>query len=754
MTHLKVHAIRQFGRPFVLGIVACFWLLRVVPAAYGKTDPVETTIKQLSNKSPSMRGIAADTLGKMKDPRVVEPLIAALQDSDAHVREHVVIALGIIKDPRAVEALIAVLRDPVSNVRREAAASLGEMKDPRAADALIVAFKDSDVNVRGKAAEAVVSIGAPAVEPLLAALTESDANVRACAAITLGEIKDPRSVDALIATLKDADAKVRGWAAVSLGAITDHRALESLMAALKDANAGVRVYAARSLSVFKDPRAIDDLIAAFKDPEASVRGWAARGLIDIGASAVEPLSAALKDADASVRMYAALALGEVADPRSIEPLIAALKDPDQQVQQRAGSGLVAIGAPAVPLLVTAMKGSDVQIQKRAGAVLGAIGTPALDPLIAALRDPNEQVRQAAFLALGQIKDPRAGDQLVAALGDSDPGVKQMATAALAKSGMVIVDSRTLSSISSLGADLVFFTSREHPIARLSDITDPSTQFAVAEFSQRTMALRLLIWGGSGDGAATAAGGGYSGTGVQFGANGTMRPLGDTYQSAEGTTLMGIGDEAFGSLFQKHPQLRLFVATRGTGGIEAITSTGGGMKVRFVEDTSAGVRQTAAVALGKKGIFAETARDGRFIAYNNGTVLDTKTNLMWAAKDNGQGLDWEGAKSYCENFHAGGYTDWRMPYRDELPELYDATKAQPVTSPPNHPKQNDMHLATELIKLTDPAILAAVRPEPGLIGVLGIPVYLFQTGENTSEIMCGKSCGGALPVRSVPSDRKD
>jgi len=32
---------------------------------------------------------------------------------------------------------------------------------------------------------------------------------------------------------------------------------------------------------------------------------------------------------------------------------------------------------------------------------------------------------------------------------------------------------------------------------------------------------------------------------------------------------------------------------------------------------------------------ETVRDGRFIAYDNGTVLDTSTNLMWAAKDNGK-----------------------------------------------------------------------------------------------------------------------
>ena len=62
---------------------------------------------------------------------------------------------------------------------------------------------------------------------------------------------------------------------------------------------------------------------------------------------------------------------------------------------------------------------------------------------------------------------------------------------------------------------------------------------------------------------------------------------------------------------------------------------------------------------------EISRDGRFIAYDNGTVLDTKTNLMWAAKDNGSDINWDNAISYCENYQGGGYTDWRMPARDEL-----------------------------------------------------------------------------------------
>ncbi len=71
---------------------------------------------------------------------------------------------------------------------------------------------------------------------------------------------------------------------------------------------------------------------------------------------------------------------------------------------------------------------------------------------------------------------------------------------------------------------------------------------------------------------------------------------------------------------------------------------------------------------------ETERDGRFIAYRDGTVLDTSTNLMWAAKDNGRDIKWAKAKSYCESYRGGGYKDWRMPTQDELAGLYDSDKS--------------------------------------------------------------------------------
>lgn len=89
---------------------------------------------------------------------------------------------------------------------------------------------------------------------------------------------------------------------------------------------------------------------------------------------------------------------------------------------------------------------------------------------------------------------------------------------------------------------------------------------------------------------------------------------------------------------------------------------------------------------------EIRRDGRFISYDDGTVLDTRTKLMWAAKDNGSDINWLGAKSYCVNYRGGGYTDWRMPTQDEFAVLYDKAETNNFVGILN------VHL-TELIHLT-------------------------------------------------------
>jgi hypothetical protein len=92
---------------------------------------------------------------------------------------------------------------------------------------------------------------------------------------------------------------------------------------------------------------------------------------------------------------------------------------------------------------------------------------------------------------------------------------------------------------------------------------------------------------------------------------------------------------------------------------------------------------------------EIKRDGRFIAYDNGTVLDTSTSLMWATADNGYDINWQNAKNYCDNYRAGGYTDWRMPTQGELVGLYDPSKSGRGVCDQRY----EIHVATKLIDIT-------------------------------------------------------
>jgi hypothetical protein len=131
---------------------------------------------------------------------------------------------------------------------------------------------------------------------------------------------------------------------------------------------------------------------------------------------------------------------------------------------------------------------------------------------------------------------------------------------------------------------------------------------------------------------------------------------------------------------------------------------------------------------------ETGRDGCFIAYDNGTVLDIRTDLMWAAKDSGEDITWSNAKSYCENYRGGGYTDWRMPKQDELAGLFDAAKTYKSDC------GYEVHL-TELIRIT--------CNSPWALEMDGsyFATFFFNLGKFGWRGLSWKLQSRALPVRS-------
>ena len=59
--------------------------------------------------------------------------------------------------------------------------------------------------------------------------------------------------------------------------------------------------------------------------------------------------------------------------------------------------------------------------------------------------------------------------------------------------------------------------------------------------------------------------------------------------------------------------------------------------------------------------------------NEQVVFDSATNLLWQ-KGSVSGKTWKEAFSYCENLNYAGYSDWRLPNRNELMSLVDYSKS--------------------------------------------------------------------------------
>ncbi|HJU05349.1 MAG TPA: HEAT repeat domain-containing protein [Nitrospiraceae bacterium] len=209
-------------------------------------DEIEIQIDLLKDPDWAVRREAVITLGEMGDERCVEPLIRALRDGDWQVREVAIEALGLVGSP-AVESLIKLLRD--WDVRKYAIRALGKIKDERVLDPLIAQLRNDEFNE--DATEALVELGQPAVEKLVVALKDKDDNTRKQAVIALGRIKDTDALDPLIDMLQDKDWFTRLTAAAALEKIGDERGREAIKPLLKDPDLVVKMRVERILAAWK-----------------------------------------------------------------------------------------------------------------------------------------------------------------------------------------------------------------------------------------------------------------------------------------------------------------------------------------------------------------------------------------------------------------------------------------------------------------------------------------------------------------------
>jgi len=86
---------------------------------------------------------AVHALGRMRDPRAVDPLIAMLAKQDDPVKSTVLTALGRIGDARAREPLLMLVNSE-GFLRIPAARALAEMPDQRVANIFAIALRRNE----------------------------------------------------------------------------------------------------------------------------------------------------------------------------------------------------------------------------------------------------------------------------------------------------------------------------------------------------------------------------------------------------------------------------------------------------------------------------------------------------------------------------------------------------------------------------------------------------------------------------------
>ena len=108
-----------------------------------------------------VRERATWALSRVRDGRLIEPLLESLSAPDWREQAYAAWALAELRDPRSVPLLLPMLGHPVWRLRAMAAHALNRSADPRAEPAMAVALTDPAWQVRVEAVGYFAQLGGP-----------------------------------------------------------------------------------------------------------------------------------------------------------------------------------------------------------------------------------------------------------------------------------------------------------------------------------------------------------------------------------------------------------------------------------------------------------------------------------------------------------------------------------------------------------------------------------------------------------------
>ena len=464
------------------------WALVHILGATAKKVAADAMLAELKHPSYVIRKRAANSLGGFKERRLVEPLIAVLENSDEmkSIRAAAIVSLNALKDERAAGPLLIALSDENAEIRLQAAAALGTLKDAKAVAKLSEIVENSlePDNVRAAAVTALGNIGDNSAEDvLIRALDSRLGNIANNAMIALGKLESEAAVPRLIAILEDkrvplnagtavlANASARTKAARALGTIGGPRAAEALgrrlidrteyIVALEDEgnrrNLGLNdrkrnwsweifVVAIKKLDLpaFVAPKMAERAADKWENIPVRNAAMVALGRCKTADAALDisDLKRRLADPDVDIRKATALSIGEAGISELIPELVQMMKgetETDKDTRRAATQGLGELAdTTTTDALIEVMNNDEnhVEIRRDASRALGKIGTDkAVNALVAKLTALYEAkvtrgFQLDAIKALGEAKNANAVSLLELILQDQDSEIHFQAAAAL------------------------------------------------------------------------------------------------------------------------------------------------------------------------------------------------------------------------------------------------------------------------------------------------------------------------------------
>lgn len=178
------------------------------------TGPLEAFLEALNSSEEAAEHAAQDFARLPVSERLaaLDDLTGLLAHPQPDRRWWAVRLLSEVSPEAALPPLLSALQDTDASVRQCAALGLRQRPDPSAVFPLIAALEDADVLTAQLAGQALTAIGPPAVEPLIACLPSLSPRSRPLGVRALAEARDPRAIPALFAALEDASLLVEYWA--------------------------------------------------------------------------------------------------------------------------------------------------------------------------------------------------------------------------------------------------------------------------------------------------------------------------------------------------------------------------------------------------------------------------------------------------------------------------------------------------------------------------------------------------------------